>query len=508
MIKHEDGFTLVEVMVAASILIAGVLTALLGMGAARKLTLVSERRTSIIQRAQLELERVKSLPYNEVALTGPSAQWSTTPTDYTYVGAPAGSCPPGGGAAPTYQPDHFPGGSAATENLVVNGCTYTISGTATTVSSGVLSPVQDWTDGRLSGSIYDFVTWTADPTCSQTTTAGSDCATNNDYKRVTIVVTLTGADHPSHPVVVSGYLPDPNQNSSQNLLNSPNTKCLNSTGQTISCSNSLTGTPHQYFPCDTSYSAGSCGAPACTGNNLHDTLAAIGLTPPAPDLLGSSLPTGACTTGGGTGTTSTTTTPTTTTTTPTTTTTTPTTTPTPVTPCYALDLQAGCQGATIPPTGGLPIPPTGTSCGSSPPADNTKSHSWVTPGIPAGTTLNLNGAGSMTAYLMSGSGAAVNVSLCLGLYVVPGGILGSLTGNLLAQPIGAAVSANVTAQAGVPTPVSFNFNVGSANSIVGGGILGLPRVEVVVWLAAAAGTNVSLAYDQTQFASQFTLVTT
>lgn len=472
MIAKEDGFTLVEVLIAATILITGVLTALLGMGAARKLTLVAERHTSVVQRAQLELERIKSLPYNEIALTMPSASWSTKSTDYTYVNAPSGSCPSGGGAAPTYQPDHSNGGSAATESLVINGCSYTLNGTATAVTSGVLAPVTPWSDGRLSGNIYDFVTWTADPTCSQTTTPGSDCATTNDYKRITVVVTLNGASEPSHPAVVSAYLPNPNQDSSQNLLNSPNTKCLNSANQTVSCSNTLTGTPVQYFPCDSAYSGSSCGTPSCSGNALHNTLVSLGLVLPAPDLLGSSLPSGTCTTGG-------------------------TTTP----PCFASNLSSGCQG--------LPLTPTGsTSCGSSPPLDNSKSHSWVTPGVPSGKTLNLSGAGSMTAYLRSGSGVAINVNLCLGLYLVPGGVIGSLTGNLLSTPIGAVVTANVSAQAGVPTPVSFNFNVGSADQIVGGGLLGLPRVEVVLWLAASAGTNVSVAYDQAQFASQLTLVTT
>jgi hypothetical protein len=110
---------------------------------------------------------------------------------------------------------------------------------------------------------------------------------------------------------------------------------------------------------------------------------------------------------------------------------------------------------------------------------------------------------------MSTSGVAVNVKVCLGLYLVPGGLLGSLTGNLLQSPIGVAVSASVTAQAGVPTPVSFNFNTGlsSVDQINGGGLLGLPRVELVVWLAASASTNVSFVYDQANFASQITLMT-
>jgi Tfp pilus assembly protein PilE len=469
--RHEEGFTVVEVIIAAVILLVGVLTALTAMTAARKLSLVSERRTSMAHRAQLELERVKSLPYGQIALTSAASSgagaWSTTASAYTYVSVPGGSCPASpAGTAPTYQPDHRAGGSTATEPLVINGCTYTISGSATPTTTGALAPVTAWSDGNLSGYVYDFVTWTSDPTCSQSSTPGSVCATSNDYKRVTIVVTLTGVTEPSHPVILSSFVADPNQNSSANLLTNPSTSCGGA-----SCSVTPPGTPNQYFPCDSSYSSGSCGQPPCSGNVLHKTLVnllgLLGLAP-VPDLLGSGLPSGACTGSGGT--------------------------PTP--PCYATDLSAGCQG--------LPIAPTGTTCGSSPPLDNTKSHSWVTPAVAVGTTFN--GNGSLTAYLQSGNGVAVNVTVCLGLYIVPGGILGSLLGNLLQSPIGVTVSANVTVQAGVPTPVSFNFDT-LLNSTVSVSVLGT-RIEAVVWLAASAGTNVSLAYDQAQFASQITLMTT
>jgi Tfp pilus assembly protein PilV len=471
--KREEGFTLIEVLVAAVVLIVGVLGVFTAVSASQKLTLLSERHTELAQRAQLELDRVKSLPYSQVALTQMSTAWSATPSDDTYVSTPAGACPAStGGSAPTYQPDHSSGGSTATEALVIDGCAYTIDGSSTTITTGAVVPMSSWNDGRMSGEIFDFVTWTSDPTCSQTTTPGSVCATTNDYKRITIVAVLTGVTGVNPPVVVSSLMADPNTSSSQNLLKSPSTSCTSGT-QTVSCSDTLSGTPQQYFPCDTSYSSSSCGTPSCSGNLLHDTLVtALGILA-APDLLQQSVPSGSCTSG-----------------------------TTPTAPCYATDLLSGCHG--------LPIVPTGsTSCGSSPPTNNNESHSWVTAGIPSGTTVKLTGAGSLTTYIMSNSGVAVNVKLCLGLYLVPGGILGSLTGNLLSSPIGAAVSASVTAQAGVPTPVSFNFNTGlaSVDQINGGGLLGLPRVEVVVWVAASASTSVSLVYDQTNFASQITLMT-
>ena len=489
--KSERGSLLIEVLVAAVILLVGVLTALTAMAAANKLTLVSERHTAMVQRAQYELERLKSLPNNQLALTGTTASWSTTSSSPTYVNDPAGTCPTtGSGAAPTYQPDHSSGGSTATESLVINGCSYQIGGTTTPVTSGTVAPVTAWSDGQQSGNIYDFITWAADPTCSETQTPGSDCQTTNDYKRITIVVTINGVTAPG-PAIVSSILPNPNNSSSQNLFTNPDTTCLNSSNQTVNCSNTLTGTPVQYFLSDTPYTSGSPGVPSCSGNNLHDTLVnLLGLLgiAPVPDALGTTLPSGSCgTTGttGGTGTTGTAT-----------------------TPCYSLDILSGCHGGLLQGLQFATNTPSGSNgCGSGPPSDNTKSHSWVTPGISNGTTVDLNGTGALTAYLENSSGVAVNVNVCLGLYVVPGGLLGELLGNLLSTPIGVTVGASVSAQAGIPTPVSFNFNTG-ATAAVSGNILGVARVEVVLWITAAAGTNVSLAYDQAQFASQLTLMTT
>ncbi|HWE33211.1 MAG TPA: prepilin-type N-terminal cleavage/methylation domain-containing protein, partial [Solirubrobacteraceae bacterium] len=130
-IRAQGGFTLVEVLVAALVLVIGIGAVAQTFNTARKLTLVSERQTSMAHRAQAELERIKSLPYSQIALTGPSSSWSSNAADYTYVSAPGGACPSApSGAAPTYQPDHSQAGSTAWP-LVINGCSYTLSGTQT-----------------------------------------------------------------------------------------------------------------------------------------------------------------------------------------------------------------------------------------------------------------------------------------------------------------------------------------------------------------------------------------
>ncbi len=73
--RGEQGFTLIEVLMAALLLVVGILTTLQALDSSRRLTLVAERQTSVAHRAQVELERVKSLPYSQIGLTGASASW-------------------------------------------------------------------------------------------------------------------------------------------------------------------------------------------------------------------------------------------------------------------------------------------------------------------------------------------------------------------------------------------------------------------------------------------------
>jgi len=480
----QDGFTLIEVLVGSLILAIGILSTLAVFGSSRSLSATAEHQTVMAQRAQSELERIQSLPWNQVALTGTSSSWSATSSDYTYVSNPAGSCPgTSSGAAPQYQPDKS-GASSTMESLVINGCSYTttVSGSSQTITptQGSVAPVTSWTaplqnGTSVSGSVYDFVTWTADPTCSQTSTPGSSCSTTNDYKRVTVVVTINGISQPNHPLILSGYVTPPNNGHPPN--STPGTTCAQG-GQTVSCTNTPPPgqVPTQSFPlCDTSASSSSCTEPvSCTGNTLDDTITGTGAV---PDLLGTSQPTGDCTTG---------------------------TPPSPTPPCFATD--AGCGSGS-----GLPLQPcpsncttvggTGTAPCYSPPANNTESHSWVTPAISAGTTWNLTGTGTMTAYVESGTATPINATLCLAVYVLPTG-LGS-AGGLFANQVGASVSTSVYAAAGVPTPATFDFNLGSGTYAVAS--TGLARVEVVLWIANSSSA-IDLVYDQGPFASQITFL--
>ena len=62
------------------------------------------------------------------------------------------------------------------------------------VQSGTIDPGPTaWSDGRLSGNVYRFVTWSDD----------ASTPTSQDVKRVTIAVTVNGEGGPSRPTLLS-----------------------------------------------------------------------------------------------------------------------------------------------------------------------------------------------------------------------------------------------------------------------------------------------------------------
>ena len=177
------------------------------------------------------------------------------------------------------------------EQLVVDATSGVVPGT----------PVA-WTDGRLSGYVYDFVTWHTDGGC------GSGCPASDDYKRLTVEVTLTGASEPSHPALVSTLVADPAaapsgsvSNGTQNPLASPSTSCQNAQGAQATCSNGLSnGTPATWFFYDTPATA--TYSPPSGSHPTHPTVAPSGTCSssstsgcPVPDLMGSAPPAGSAT---------------------------------------------------------------------------------------------------------------------------------------------------------------------------------------------------------------------
>jgi prepilin-type N-terminal cleavage/methylation domain-containing protein len=161
--SREDGFTLIELMVAVLLLTGGLLSGFAIFDSAKKGNHAGERIETAAHLAQSEIEKIAAQSYTTVGTTtAPAASGSSDPFDplrYVVSGPPA-----------AYAYDWTQ--SAVTEPLVTGG-------TSTLAASSA------WNDGRMSGTIYRFVTWVADPCPS--------CTAGQDYKRVTVVVTVNGA---------------------------------------------------------------------------------------------------------------------------------------------------------------------------------------------------------------------------------------------------------------------------------------------------------------------------
>jgi prepilin-type N-terminal cleavage/methylation domain-containing protein len=193
---REDGFTLIEVLVAAVVLTTGILGLIGAFNSARNLTLSSERRTSIAHRAQQEIERLQTVPYAELAMTStPLHSTETSNPDYYVNGT-------------KYQWDPQ---VASTEELVSATSTPAACESTPQEGCGVVSGARTaWSDGVLSGYVYDFVTWHGDGHC------GALCPAEKNYKRVTVVVTVAVpvGKHAVAPARVSAFIPDPKASAS------------------------------------------------------------------------------------------------------------------------------------------------------------------------------------------------------------------------------------------------------------------------------------------------------
>jgi hypothetical protein len=177
-LRREDGLTVVEVMVAAMILIVGALAVLQLVDAAARNNFRGEQSQTLNNRMQEEVEKLKSLPFNQLALTG-------LPQDTSNTSDPRWRTQ-GTSFAVTKQ-------GASPQPLVYNGSALDGGGT---VSGGTISPAPiPFTNGDIHGQIYRFVVWQNDTSCSEV-----DCPGNQDLKRVIVAVktdtTASGGTRP------------------------------------------------------------------------------------------------------------------------------------------------------------------------------------------------------------------------------------------------------------------------------------------------------------------------
>jgi type II secretory pathway pseudopilin PulG len=167
-IRSEDGFTIVEGLVAAVLLVAAAAALMTTLAGARKATYRGEQEQVVNDIAQREMEALRSVPYTQLAMTSAPAH-STDPSDprYRVTAGNFALARDGSNAAP----------------MVVNGGTLVKGGT---VSGGVVDPgPTPFSSGDVSGTIQRFVVWQDDQHCEDL-----QCPGSQDFKRAVVAVSL------------------------------------------------------------------------------------------------------------------------------------------------------------------------------------------------------------------------------------------------------------------------------------------------------------------------------
>jgi len=185
----EDGFTLVEVLIAALILILGTIALVTSLSVSRGLTTSAQAHQAAAAVAAQELERVEAQTWANIALiSAPTKNSGATATDPTYyLQTPSATCAGQGPSSQTnncYQWNWSNSSSTLFEPLVIGGADATANPwTFTTLGASGGT--------QFTFTVYRFITWINDPNCTVSTCSGS-----SDDKRILIAVTGTDLNKP------------------------------------------------------------------------------------------------------------------------------------------------------------------------------------------------------------------------------------------------------------------------------------------------------------------------
>jgi type II secretory pathway pseudopilin PulG len=180
--KAEAGLTIIEVLVAALILAVGALTTFGLLAAAGKNTQRAKATQVALDRAQQEIESMRSLTNSQLAMTAtPGHSTDALNPDYRVSNG-------------TFALIRNPPASYA--NMVVNGGSLYGGGF---VKGGIVSSgPTPFTSGDVSGDVYRYVVWRDDANCPASTCPGAQ-----DYKQIVVAVKL---DTPGNQSGERGYV--------------------------------------------------------------------------------------------------------------------------------------------------------------------------------------------------------------------------------------------------------------------------------------------------------------
>jgi type II secretory pathway pseudopilin PulG len=176
----ESGMTIVEVLIAAIVLTISALAVLGLTDAATRNTYRAEQSQVVVDRLQAELEHIRQLPYDQVALTrqpshstdpaSPARRVSITGTQFAIDRGLTGSKPL------AYAGGNTPGGQAV-------GCVAPDQGSETDPACDVDPGPEPFESGDVKGQIYRYVVYPGAP---------ADCTgcSDDDFKQVIVAIHL------------------------------------------------------------------------------------------------------------------------------------------------------------------------------------------------------------------------------------------------------------------------------------------------------------------------------
>jgi hypothetical protein len=278
LLRADDGMTIVEVMVAALILVTGALAVLSMLGTSARGSYRNEQSQVVNDRLQSELEQITQLPWSEVALTG-------VPADSIDTNSPAWRVQ---GTSYSITQD-----GTQPRAVVYNGGGLDAGGT---VSGGVVPAAPTtFASGDVHGTIYRYVVWEDDPSCPETTCPGSQ-----DLKRVIVAIRLDGSPvggtvrhyqelqtQISNPATSPDHDPNPGPACTGGADCQPDGTC---TGTDCTGGGGNTSTPWTFWLTDTTCD-NSTRQPVTANHLTHNTRGTCstgmrtGNDPGAPDLM-------------------------------------------------------------------------------------------------------------------------------------------------------------------------------------------------------------------------------
>jgi prepilin-type N-terminal cleavage/methylation domain-containing protein len=197
--QSQAGFSLVELLVAVLILMAGTLAAVNVFASSKALSFATQRHEVAIHMAQGELERLHGLPYTQVGLSRAPDSSARLESNSNNVGFYNGSTTTDSSSFTVKSA--FGASPALSEHLVLLDSDPTGS-----VDPGPSA----FSVGKVSGKVYRYITWRSEA-CGSDSAGRQYCPGTRNTKRLLVAVKMDAPDRhgPNKPVWVASIAIDP-----------------------------------------------------------------------------------------------------------------------------------------------------------------------------------------------------------------------------------------------------------------------------------------------------------